>query len=90
MHEKADLNEVGLFSLRFCTLRELHCSTSADEVHDDGDNREDQEQVDEEAGGVKHDESAKPKNYENDCENEKHDACFPGPKGLALARGYRA
>jgi hypothetical protein len=51
----------------------LNGSSAADEVHNDRDQGEDKQQVDEEAAHVKNEEPAKPKQYQNDSQNEKHE-----------------
>ncbi len=43
------------------------------EVHDQRDYRKDQEDVNEEAAYVKHEESAEPKENEDNCEYQEHE-----------------
>jgi hypothetical protein len=50
----------------------LDGASAADKIHDDRDQSEDQQQVNEEAADVKHKEPSKPKQYQNDSQNEKH------------------
>ncbi len=47
-------------------------AATGDEVHDHRDDREQKQQVDEEAGDVHDGETADPENDENDSENEEH------------------
>ena len=60
-------------SWRRVHLDALDGSSTADEVHDDRDQGKDQQQVNEEAAHVKNEETAKPKQYQNDSQNEKHE-----------------
>jgi hypothetical protein len=41
-------------------------------VHDDGNDRKDQEQVNQESADMEEREAAEPKQNENHCENQKH------------------
>ena len=59
----------GRFALH---LEKLDCSASADEVHDDRDDGEDEEQVDQKSGDMEDGETTDPENDEDDCENEEH------------------
>ncbi len=54
----------------------LRAASASDEVHDDGDDGEEYEQVDEEAADVKHEESTEPENHQDNCENKEHSFCF--------------
>jgi hypothetical protein len=54
-------------------LKRLNGTATRDEVHDDRDDREEQQQVNEEAGDVHDGEAANPKDHENDSENEEHE-----------------
>jgi hypothetical protein len=46
--------------------------SSCDEVHDDGDDGKDQEQVNEQACALEDDETTDPGDEQNNCQNEKH------------------
>jgi hypothetical protein len=50
----------------------LDRSSATDEVHDDGDQGKDQEQVNQEAADVQHEEPAQPEQYQYNSKNEKH------------------
>lgn len=47
-------------------------ATATNKVHDDSDDREQDQQVDEKAADVEDQETSKPKNQENHCEDEEH------------------
>jgi hypothetical protein len=64
--------------------RELDSATAYHEVHDEGDDGKDQKQMDEETCALEHDETTKPRDDEDDCENQKHGKTF------LLVRVYRA
>jgi len=51
---------------------DLYSASAGDEVHDDGDDREQNEQVNQEATDVKDQKTGDPKNQEDNCEYEKH------------------
>jgi hypothetical protein len=61
-------------------------------VHDDGDDREEQQDVDEETGDMQAKEEAKPHDHENNCEDEEHFlpsffSNFMGSKIVPVRRG---
>jgi hypothetical protein len=58
------------FALRFDTL---DGPSAADEVHDDGDQRKDEEQMNEEAAHVQDEEAAEPEQDQHHSQNEKHE-----------------
>jgi hypothetical protein len=47
-------------------------SATGHEVHDDGDDREEQKQMNEQARALEHNETAEPHHNQNDCQNKKH------------------
>jgi hypothetical protein len=49
------------------------CSLSANEVHDDGDQGEEEEQVNEEAAHVQEEKSAEPEQDQYNSQNQKHE-----------------
>jgi hypothetical protein len=51
----------------------LDCTSPANEVHDDRDQREDKQQVNEEAADVQNEEPAQPKQNQHNGQNKKHD-----------------
>jgi hypothetical protein len=50
----------------------LDGASAADKIHDDRDQSKYQQQMNEEAAHVKNEEPSKPKQYQNDSQNEKH------------------
>jgi hypothetical protein len=50
-------------------VRDLDCSPATYEVHDDRDDRKDEEEMDEESCALKDQEAAEPKNYQDYSEN---------------------
>jgi hypothetical protein len=52
---------------------ELDSPSAANEVHDDGDQGKEEQQVNQEAADVQNKESAKPKQNQHHSENEKHE-----------------
>jgi hypothetical protein len=54
----------------------LRGAPAGDEVHDDREDRKDQQQVDEKAGDVQHCETANPYQDEDDREYQKHLSFF--------------
>ena len=64
----------------FCIAREreLDGATAADKVHDDGNEREEQQKVNKEAGDVEDEEATNPEKDEYDGEDKEHGTCFLG------------
>ena len=60
------------FVFEMCSLV-LDGASAADKIHDDRDQSKDQQQMNEEAAHVKNEEPSKPKQYQNDSQNEKHE-----------------
>ena len=48
-------------------------STAADEVHDDGDDRKDEQQMNEEAADMQDEKSAEPQHDQHNSQYEKHE-----------------
>jgi hypothetical protein len=65
-------------SLRLCfrTQRDLNGASTAYEVHDDRDQSEDEQQVNQKAANVQDEESAQPKQNQNNSQNKEHKATF--------------
>jgi hypothetical protein len=63
---------------------------SANEVHDDGDDRKDQQEMDEKTADMQNEESAKPKNDQHNSQDEKHERpAFLSTGCRAGREGYR-
>jgi hypothetical protein len=50
----------------------LHASPTRDEVHNDGNNGEEQQEVNQKTAYMEDEKAAKPQNDKNDAEDEKH------------------
>jgi hypothetical protein len=73
------------------SISKLDGASAADKVHDDRYQGEDEQQVNEEAAHVKNEESAKPKQNQNDRQNEKHELPSFLPQvaaGRGMATGH--
>jgi hypothetical protein len=66
----------------------LDSTPAADKVHDDGYQGEDEQQVDQEATDVQDEESAKPKQNQDHCKNQKHEETFFLRKEWRARRRY--
>jgi hypothetical protein len=66
----------------------LDCSSAADEVHDDGDQGEEEQQVNEEAAHVQDEEPAKPEQDQHNSQDEKHEMTFFLETVLRAGREY--
>ena len=58
--------------------RETLCATAADEIEDDGDDREDQENVDGERAYVENHEATDPEHEQDNANHKKHGSDSPG------------
>jgi hypothetical protein len=65
---KAEPISGSAFSL-VCAAISLDGASAADEVHDDGDEREDQQEMNEKAADVQHEKTTQPKNYKHNRQN---------------------
>jgi hypothetical protein len=72
------------FGLCFCAQMVSDGSSATNEVHDDGDKREQEQQVNEKAADMQNEEAAEPEQNQNYSQDEKH--------GLPLfpAAGWRS
>jgi hypothetical protein len=65
-------------------MRPLNSPATGNEVHDDRDYGEQKKQMDEQARGLEHDQTAEPHHHQNDCEYKKHgQSCFLPAKVFA-------
>jgi hypothetical protein len=60
------------FNFGDCVHFELNGASATNKIHDDRDQSKDQQQMNEEAAHVKNEEPSKPKQYQNNSQNEKH------------------